>query len=229
MTKEKKEKSGNKEVKSNNKSNNSIKNKNKKTKEENQISISHSVKKPPAIPDKQDEKAHSRDLKKSLDESIADASLEPVYEDYTEVLSEINQQESKKKNHEKNNPAQTENKKTDNAEIENNILYEQDQSLLQSYSNKQPYSGQPGYVPYNKESPNSPEPVISFDEAGQAQKESKYAAEEKLKKQGYMIKDKLEHDIDIINMTKEPNPTGDKEVEYSEKKGIPKYFGRKDK
>lgn len=47
-----------------------------------------------------------------------------------------------------------------------------------------------------------------------------------LKKQGYVIKDRLEDDIDQMKKSLEPTPQEDKDAEYMKKRGIPKHFGK---
>jgi len=49
---------------------------------------------------------------------------------------------------------------------------------------------------------------------------------EDLKKEGYFVKTKLEHDVDEIKKKFEPRISEDKESEYKDKRGIPRHTGR---
>ena len=48
---------------------------------------------------------------------------------------------------------------------------------------------------------------------------------QRLKDLGFYIKDNVEYVVEEIRKYSEPTPEKDKETAYSEKKGIPKYFG----
>ena len=58
-------------------------------------------------------------------------------------------------------------------------------------------------------------------------KQTEYETKLRLKKEGYLIKEKWGRDIDMINRSKMPNIMEDWDKEHMKKPGIPRFYGKK--
>jgi len=72
------------------------------------------------------------------------------------------------------------------------------------------------------------EPSKEYENAAyeEEKEESRREIDQRLKDDGYLIKDKTERDVDMMELSKIPDPSGDKIKLLKSKKGIPKYIDR---
>lgn len=94
-------------------------------------------------------------------------------------------------------------------------LYNEKLLYEQSYENQ-----------YNEDEEEKEIAIVPIHDERLKKKRTQYECTIQFKREGYLMKTKLERDIDMINRSKIPNPTEDWEKDYHTKRGIPKYVDR---